>query len=224
MKKILVLALVGMILAASMTQADFPRRGRSCSSPAFYPCYHETPYVAPVVASAVTTIIQEPLPVFVFQNYSGFPNMPAAVPQQQYTPQAATPPQIGLSDRDVDRIANVVVQRLQGASAVVQQTNLIMPPVVAADEKPMVMSQQIANQIGMACASCHMAGTATKGGLAIFNANRQFEPTKNGQPYDNPLRLFERANEGSMPPTAATDPSKRLNPEALAFLKTWSGQ
>lgn len=226
MKKIALIVCVCVVLAASMVNADFPRRGRSCYSPSYSPCYEHvvTPYVAPTI----TTIIQEPIPTFIFQNLTGYPNLPASVttPQNQYqAPPQATPPQIGLNDRDIEKIANVVVQKLQGG-AMVQQTNMLMPPIVAEEnnQQPLVMSQAIANEIGMKCASCHLAGQSVKGGLAIFNTNRQFQPEKHGQPYTEPQRLFERASNGEMPPNSATDVSKRLNQEALAFLRQWSGQ
>jgi len=225
MKKIILLTLIGLVLAVSMSQADFPRRSRSCYSPCFTPCYHETPYVAPVVSSAVTTIIQEPLPVFVFQNYSGFPNMPAAVPQQQYAPQAATPPQIGLSDKDVDRIANVVVQRLQASVGVAQQTNIIMPPVVESEEKnePLMMTLAQVNDLGAKCSQCHWEGHTTKSGLSLFNQRQQWQPTKAGQPYDDG-RILDRILAREMPPSAQTNPADSPLPDTIAFLKAAAGR
>lgn len=221
----LVVSCLIVLFAATMSSADFPRRGRSCVSPSYSPCYHETVAVAAVVPTV--TVVETPLPVFVFQSLSGYSSLPASVttPQNQYqSPTQAQPPQIGLNDRDIEKIANVVVQRLQG-TAMVQQTNLLMPPRLE-DEQPQqtAISQTQINSIGRACAVCHQSGGTTKSNLAIFDQFGNFDPKKNGQPYQELHRIFERAQEGSMPPSAMSDPSKKLDPDGLAGLAKLTGR
>jgi len=230
MKKVILLALAGSILFASMSQtkADFPRRGRSCSAPCFTPSYtpcHETAYVAPVVATSVTLV---EVPTFVFSNLGNYPSIPEVfrTPQQTYQPPIqAQPPQIGLSDKDVDRIANVVVQRLQASVGVAQSVNLLGPPAIEeSQQQPMAATQNQINSIGRTCFSCHATGGTTKGGLAIFDQFGNWNPMKGGQPYATPERIYERAADFSMPPTAMSDASKRLDADGLAGLAKLTGR
>lgn len=230
---VVVLSLLTLALACSSSNADFRCRGRHISAPCFTPTVcHEVVHheVAAVVAPTTTIIVQEPLPVFFFQNFQGNPYMPASVTTPPTQPPAfqaqAQAPQrqegLVLSDQQMDRLANIIIAKMGGGAAVTQNT-LIAPPLLAEDEK-ISMSQQVVNDIGAKCAKCHMTGTATKGGLAIFDADRNFNPTKGGVAYATPERLWQRAHEGTMPPAATTDPGQRLNPESIAFLRQAIGQ
>lgn len=211
-------------LACSTSSADFRCRGRHISAPCFTTPCHEVVHAATVVTPTVTTIVQEPLPVFVFQNLQGFPSLPASAtqfnaPQVAANPSAQSQGGLVLSDAQMDRIALMVAQKLSGA-AITQNTLLIPPKIEDEPVADIKVNQLTINDIGSKCASCHMAGTSVKGGLAIFDANRNLNPTKNGQPYATPERLWQRAEAGEMPPNSGTDLSKRLNPESIAFLKT----
>lgn len=228
---VMALAIIG--LCCTESAADFRCRGRRIIAPVFHhaPC-HEVVHHAAAVVPAVAVV---PQPVFIFQNLQGFPGLPqsAYTPQQSYQPPASfqvpqgfqgTQPGLQLSDAQLDRIATLLHAKLTGG-AVAQNTLLQAPPALA-DDTPvqpaagaLVMSQAIVNDIGAKCSACHMDGTKTSGGLSLFDKDRNFNPTKGGIAYASPERLWQRAQEGSMPPSAATDPSKRLNPESIAFLR-----
>lgn len=218
------LATLTIMAICAPSQADFRCRGRRIVSPCFTPVCHEVVHhEAAIIAPTVTTIIQQPLPVFVFQNLQGYPALPASAtipqqPQQNFQAQPA-PPGLALTDAQMDRIASLVAAKLAGGM-VAQNTAIQASPPVLEEEQSLEMSQEIVNDIGAKCSSCHMTGTATKGGLAIFDKDRNFNPTKNGMPYASPEQLWMRAQAGEMPPAATTDPSKRLNASTIAFLKS----
>jgi len=224
------LALTTLLVACSPGRADFPCRGRRIVAPCFVPTVcHEvvTPHV--VHHAATVTVVQEPLPVFVFQNLTGFPSMPANVTMPQSQPFQATAQAPAhdhgccLSDAQMDRLASMVAMKLAGTAAINTNTALMIPKIEDDPPQQLQMSQAIVNDIGNKCASCHMAGQSTKGGLALFDAQRNFNPTKGGQPYATPERLWQKAQSGEMPPAAGTDPTKRLNPETIAFLRSATG-
>jgi hypothetical protein len=222
--KRLLLSLVIIASLATIALADPP-----CGRRSFYSnsCYTPT-YTPTVVTPAV--IVQEAVPTFLFQtvqNYAGLPpavtgqppiSSPPAFSMAPQTPQNAPGGEIMLSDRQLDRLADLILKKSQVAVV----TNIMAPPELGEDK--VNPSQLALNQIGGKCYSCHTAGVQTKGGLAIFDEKYQFNPTQDGKPYANLARLYERAAEGSMPPAAKTDPGKKLEADGLALLRQLAGQ
>jgi hypothetical protein len=66
--------------------------------------------------------------------------------------------------------------------------------------------------LSVRCASCH-TGPSSKGGVQIFTAPGQFNPTVDRQ------RLIRAVEDGRMPPQAVADPSFRLSPQEVSALR-----
>lgn len=224
MKRIVIALAICVICLASTANADFPRR-RSCGNVVVHNACHEVAVVHEAVAVVPTVAAVVPTTTFVFQYLGGYPMQGAPAFQSPAQPFAApqqsppqSPPQVaGLSDQQLDKIANLVVAKLQG-STVAQNTMIQSPPVVA-DQ-----AHSIVSEIQNKCASCHQVGIKTSGGLAIFDAAGQLNPLKNGTAYADHGRLWQRAQSREMPPSAMSDQSKALSAEAIAFLRQASGQ
>lgn len=173
---------------------------------------------------------------------AGFPGVavaPAGPPPatNQFAAQAR-PNEVCLSAECMDQLATVLAAKIAGVQAPAgPPAGAMEEPKAGPSEQPPAqaqkddvgLSQAIVDDFGAKCYQCHSAvavdrqggarvGGVKKGGLAIFDENKQFNPTKNGQPLDRAgwAKFHERSTDGSMPASGAENPSP-LTPEATAF-------
>ena len=78
-------------------------------------------------------------------------------------------------------------------------------------------------EISQKCAQCHsLEKGASKGGLALFDANGRYSPTTRSGKQLTKATLSARARStgpDAMPPGADTNPAKRLSDAAISFLE-----